>query len=170
MENKFVDKIVKQAAEKTGIDISGYDIGEIKMGMSVEMEHGSELGDDTNISDDDPITTLKIVLAHLKEIPDYYIRLAKMEKEGKKERGEVSNEEEPEENDEEGTLKTESTRMRELIGETENRNKKQLKSEYFSEEKNLINKAADLENFDVYEFDKKAIEPKDDDNSLYSME
>ncbi len=71
MENKFVDKIVKQAAEKTGIDISGYDIGEIKMGMSVEMEHGSELGDDTNISDDDPITTLKIVLAHLKEIPDY---------------------------------------------------------------------------------------------------
>ena len=84
MENKFVDKTIKQAAEKAGVDISGYDIEEIKMGMPVEMEHGSELGDDTDISGDDPIVTLKIVVAHLKELPDYYTRLKKMEEEGKK--------------------------------------------------------------------------------------
>ncbi len=57
--------------------------------------------------------------------------------------------------------------MKELIGESENKNKKQLKSEYFLEERKLINEAEDLENFDVYEFDKKAIVPKDDDKSLY---
>ncbi|MFH0776181.1 MAG: DUF5661 family protein [Patescibacteria group bacterium] len=49
-------------------------------GMNVELEHG--LTDIfTNVSNDDPITTGKITLAHLNEFPDYYERLAKMEKE-----------------------------------------------------------------------------------------
>ena len=35
----------------------------------------------TNVSDGDPVVTGKIALAHLKEFPDYYTRLAQMEEE-----------------------------------------------------------------------------------------
>ena len=50
------------------------------MGMDVELEHG--LRDPaTNVTNDDPLTTGKIALAHLTEFPDYYTKLAKMEKE-----------------------------------------------------------------------------------------
>lgn len=46
---------------------------QLQMGMNVELEH-------VDITNGDPILTAKIALAHLKEIPDYYTRLAKMEK------------------------------------------------------------------------------------------
>jgi len=50
------------------------------MGMDVELEHG--LHDPaTNVTDDDPLSTGKIALAHLNEFADYYTRLAKMEAE-----------------------------------------------------------------------------------------
>jgi Protein of unknown function (DUF5661) len=46
--------------------------------MDVELEHG--LHDlMTNVTDSDPIVTGKIALAHLKDFPDYYTRLARME-------------------------------------------------------------------------------------------
>ena len=48
--------------------------------MDVELEHGS-INQLTNVTNDDPILTGKIALAHLNEFPDYYIRLGKMEKE-----------------------------------------------------------------------------------------
>ena len=51
--------------------------------MNVELEHG--LHDLlTNVSDDDPHVTAKIALAHLKEFPDYYTRLERMEEEAKR--------------------------------------------------------------------------------------
>jgi hypothetical protein len=50
------------------------------MGMDVEMEHGL-IDPETNLTDDDPLKTGKIALAHLNEFPDYYTRLEKMEKE-----------------------------------------------------------------------------------------
>jgi hypothetical protein len=51
------------------------------MGLHVELEHGAR-DKQTNVTDDDIIMTGKIALAHLKEIPDYYTRLHKMEKAG----------------------------------------------------------------------------------------
>lgn len=49
-------------------------------GMNVELEHGTrELF--TNVTDDDHLITGKIALAHLREFPDYYERLEKLEKE-----------------------------------------------------------------------------------------
>ena len=36
---------------------------------------------ETNVTNNDPLLTGKIALAHLKEFPDYYSRLKKMEKE-----------------------------------------------------------------------------------------
>jgi hypothetical protein len=47
----------------------------------VELEHGRRDAD-TNVTDDDPLLTAKISLAHLRELPDYYTRLARMEAEG----------------------------------------------------------------------------------------
>jgi hypothetical protein len=51
---------------------------EARMGMDVELEHG--LHDPaTNVTDDDPLLTGKVALAHLNELADYYTRLTKME-------------------------------------------------------------------------------------------
>jgi len=49
-------------------------------GMNVELEHGTR-APETNVTNDDPLTTGKIALAHLREFPDYYVRLDKLEKE-----------------------------------------------------------------------------------------
>ena len=51
-----------------------------RMGLEVELEHGSH-DPETNVTDDDEILTGKIAWAHLKELPDYYTRLAAMEAE-----------------------------------------------------------------------------------------
>jgi len=68
------------AGEKLGITWDKFDLEQFRMGMDVELEHG--LHDPaTNVTNDDPLTTGKIALAHLNEFPDYYTRLAKMEKE-----------------------------------------------------------------------------------------
>ena len=40
--------------------------------------------EETNVTDDDPIVTGKIALAHMKEFPDYYERLRRMEDEAER--------------------------------------------------------------------------------------
>jgi hypothetical protein len=68
--------------EKVGVDFTKVDIESFIAGMNVELEHGSKYGQDspTNITDDDLLMTAKIVAAHLKESPKYYVELKKMEK------------------------------------------------------------------------------------------
>ena len=56
------------------------------MGMDVELEHGAR-DPETNVTDDDALTTGKIALAHLHEFPDYYTRLDRMEEEAKRDLG-----------------------------------------------------------------------------------
>lgn len=52
---------------------------EIRKGIYVELEHG--LQDIlTNVTYDSLEITFRIALAHIIEFPDYYVRLAKMEK------------------------------------------------------------------------------------------
>lgn len=63
-----------------GIDFEQIRIDEFRRGLSVELEHGAADAD-TNVSNDSELVTGKIAWAHLKEIPDYYTRLAKMEAE-----------------------------------------------------------------------------------------
>ena len=72
----------KSIGEELNINWSRWDVEEFRMGLDVELEHGT-ISPATNITNDDPIPTGKIALAHLNEIPDYYTRLAKMEIEGK---------------------------------------------------------------------------------------
>jgi len=52
----------------------------VLMGMQVELEHGKK-NPQTNVTNDDPVLTAKIALAHLSEFPDYYQRLKEMEAE-----------------------------------------------------------------------------------------
>jgi hypothetical protein len=72
----------QEIATQIGIewDTVRFDLEQFRMGMDVEMEHGKRDAQ-TNVTNDDPLTTGKISLAHLREFPDYYTRLAKMESE-----------------------------------------------------------------------------------------
>jgi hypothetical protein len=65
------------------IDWNHVDLEQFRMGLFVELEHGTQ-DPDTNVTDDDNCLTGKIALAHLNEFPDYYTRLATMEAEAKK--------------------------------------------------------------------------------------
>ena len=51
---------------------------EFKSGLEIELEHGTRFPE-ANVSGNHPIATGRIVLAHLKESLDYYLRLACME-------------------------------------------------------------------------------------------
>ncbi|MFZ2455014.1 MAG: DUF5661 family protein [Candidatus Altiarchaeia archaeon] len=62
---------------------SPFDVSEFRKGLLVELEHGS-CDPQTNVTNDDPVLTGKIALAHLKEFPDYYKRLEVMEKEAER--------------------------------------------------------------------------------------
>ena len=76
----FTAEQAKEIGEKLGIDWSKFDVEQFRTGMDVELEHG-KVDPHTNVSDDDPLVTGKIALAHLNEFPDYYDRLDKMEAE-----------------------------------------------------------------------------------------
>ncbi|MCL4367234.1 hypothetical protein M1563_03640 [Patescibacteria group bacterium] len=76
----FTFEEAKQIGELLGISWSKFDIEQFRIGMEVELEHGL-VNPQTNITDDDPLLTGKIALAHLNIYPDYYTRLDKMEKE-----------------------------------------------------------------------------------------
>lgn len=67
-------------AEKLGVSWDRFDVEQFRMGMEVELEHGSR-NPVTNVTNNDYFTTAKIALAHLDEFPDYYIRLMVMEEE-----------------------------------------------------------------------------------------
>ncbi len=77
----FTADEAQRIGEVLGIDWSKWDVEQFRMGMDVELEHGS-VDPHTNVTDNDPLLTGKIALAHLNEIPDYYTRLAAMEEEG----------------------------------------------------------------------------------------
>jgi hypothetical protein len=57
----------------------GCDLEQFRMGLDVELEHGSR-DHETDVSGNDPIVTGKIALAHLTEYPDYYTRLSILER------------------------------------------------------------------------------------------
>ena len=78
----FSSAEAKEVGTRLGIDFEKYSLEEFKKGLEVELEHGKKIAE-TNITNDDVYLTAKIAWAHLHEIPDYYTRLEKMEKEAK---------------------------------------------------------------------------------------
>jgi hypothetical protein len=73
----FTQEQVAALAEELGVS-GDVDLDQLRIGMQVELEHGRR-EPLTNVTDDDPMLTAKIALAHLRELPDYYTRLAAME-------------------------------------------------------------------------------------------
>ena len=76
----FSSEKAKEVGESIGIKWDKFDVEQFRRGMDVELEHGTE-DSNTNVTNDDPLVTGKIALAHLNEFPDYYTRLDKMEDE-----------------------------------------------------------------------------------------
>jgi len=78
----FTAEQARAAGAQIGIDwsTSRFDVEQFRMGMDVELEHGTQ-EPATNVTDDDLEVTAKIARAHLNEFPDYYTRLAAMESE-----------------------------------------------------------------------------------------
>ena len=78
----FTPEQAREVGEAIGIDWSSapFDIDQFRAGMDVELEHGTH-DPATDVTGSDPVITGKIALAHLNEFPDYYTRLARMEKE-----------------------------------------------------------------------------------------
>lgn len=82
---QFTKEEARAIGERIGIDwgAGDVDLEQFRMGVSVELEHGSQ-DPSTDVTHDDEIITGKIALAHLREIPDYYTRLAAMERDAER--------------------------------------------------------------------------------------
>ena len=79
MARTFTSAEARDIGDQLNIDWSTVDLEQFRMGIEVELEHGRR-DPETDVTGDDPIVTAKIALAHLREIPDYYTRLERMEK------------------------------------------------------------------------------------------
>ena len=82
---RFTVEDARRLGAEIGIDwaSSPFDVEQLRMGLAVELEHGDH-DPQTDVTGGDPVLTAKIAWAHLKEMPDYYTRLAVMEAEGKR--------------------------------------------------------------------------------------
>jgi uncharacterized protein DUF5661 len=81
---EFSSEEAQNIGDRIGVDWSTIPLEEFRVGLGVELEHGSHDAQ-TDVTGDDPIVTGKIALAHLKEFADYYTRLARMEAEAEAE-------------------------------------------------------------------------------------
>lgn len=79
----FTTEEAQRIGAALGIDWSQFDVEQFRMGLDVELEHGTA-DPATDVTHDDPMMTGKIALAHLNEFPDYYTRLAEMEEEAER--------------------------------------------------------------------------------------
>jgi hypothetical protein len=79
-KTRFTVEDARRIGEQIGIDwpTSPFDAEQFRLGLDVELEHGLH-DPETNVTGDDETLTGKIAWAHLKELPDYYTRLAVME-------------------------------------------------------------------------------------------
>ena len=79
---EFTEVEARAIGQRIGIDWAAGDVDleQFRMGLAVELEHGTQ-DPATDVTHDDETITGKIALAHLREIPDYYTRLAAMERE-----------------------------------------------------------------------------------------
>ena len=75
MKKQFNFQEARWVGDALGLDWNRYDVEQFHRGMNVELEHGL-FNPTTNVTDDNPVLTGRIVLPHLERCPDYYTRLA----------------------------------------------------------------------------------------------
>jgi len=78
---KFTVEEARKIGDDIGINWDTVNLDEFREGLTVELEHGNH-DPETDVIGDDEHLAGKITWAHLKELPDYYTRLKKMEEEG----------------------------------------------------------------------------------------
>jgi hypothetical protein len=78
-KREFTKQDAERIGDALGVDWAKVRLDEFLAGLMVELEHGAR-DPKTNVTNDDEILTAKIALAHLEEYPDYYTRLAQLEK------------------------------------------------------------------------------------------
>ena len=83
-EKRTTREEARRVGDEIGVDWERFELEQFRIGMDVEYEHGAH-DPQTDVTGDDPILTGKIALAHMKEFPDYYERLERMEKEAERE-------------------------------------------------------------------------------------
>lgn len=86
-KEQFTTEEAREIGDAIGIKWDRFDVEQFRMGLDVELEHGTH-DPSTDVTGDDGIITGKIALAHLNEFPDYYTRLEKMEREAEEYFGE----------------------------------------------------------------------------------
>lgn len=77
-KRQFTTEEARQIGDAIGVDWGVTKLEQFRLGLAVELEHGTD-DPRTNVTNDDPLLTGKIAWAHLNEIPDYYTRLLQME-------------------------------------------------------------------------------------------
>ena len=77
---KFDENDAKRIGNDLGINWKEVSLDQFTKGLNVELEHGSK-DPQTDVTGNNGKLTGEIALAHLKEFPDYYTRLHKMDKE-----------------------------------------------------------------------------------------
>jgi hypothetical protein len=82
---EFTKEEAMAIGARIGIDweAGDVDLEQFRMGLAVELEHGSQ-DPETDVTHNDEIITGKIALAHLREIADYYTRLSAMERDAER--------------------------------------------------------------------------------------
>ena len=67
----FSIKDILEVANILNIDFSNFSLSDFVTGINIELEHGL-INPETNVTNNNLLTTAKIALAHLNEFPDYY--------------------------------------------------------------------------------------------------
>ena len=67
----FKLKDILEVARQLNIDFSKFSLSDFITGINIELEHGL-VDSQTNVTNNNLLTTAKIALAHLNEFPDYY--------------------------------------------------------------------------------------------------
>jgi len=73
MERRISLRTARRVGNRLGVDWSRTSLWQFRKGLEVELEH-------RDVTHGAYLPTGKIALAHLRELPDYYTRLEKMEK------------------------------------------------------------------------------------------
>lgn len=79
-KKKFSLAEARALGVRLGIKWDEVELKEFHRGVAVGLEHGSR-DPETDVTHNDPTLTGKIAWAHLKEFPDYYTRLDRLETE-----------------------------------------------------------------------------------------
>ncbi len=82
-QGRTTSEEARRIGEAIGVDWGRVNLEQFRAGLDVEFEHGSH-DPQTDVTGDDPTLTGKIALAHIKEFPDYYDRLKRMEEQARR--------------------------------------------------------------------------------------